>query len=81
MQILRECRFFKNETVRLLGNYVENVDDTALFLKRVRVLNIGQICDYQTAVFTYRCWNVLCLLIFFFRANRSFYRYCDKGGG
>ena len=47
MQILQ------NKTERLLGNYVENVNDTASCFKKLQVLNIGQIRDYQAAVFVY----------------------------
>jgi hypothetical protein len=43
----------QNKTVHLLGNYVENVNDTALCFKKLRLLIIGQIGDYQGAVFAY----------------------------
>ena len=68
MQILQ------NKTVRLLGNYVENVNDTASCFKKLRVLNIGQIRDYQAAILEYRCCNDVCPVQFlpvFFRVNRS----------
>ena len=71
MQILQ------NKAVRLLGNYVENVNDTASCSKELRVLNIGHIRDYQAAVFAYRCYNNLCPPVFteFFRVNRSLHRH------
>ena len=67
MQVLQ------NKTVRRLGNYVENVNNAASRFKKLRVLNIGQIRDYQAAIFEYRCCNDVCPPIFtsFFRVNCS----------
>jgi hypothetical protein len=51
----KRVQILQNKTVRLLGNYVENVNDTSSCFKKLRVLNIGQIRAYQAAVFAYRC--------------------------
>ena len=51
----KRVQILQNKAVRLLGNYVENVNDTASCFKELRVLNIGDIRDYQAAVFVCCC--------------------------
>ena len=54
------------------------MNDTVSCFKKLRVLNIGQIRDYQAAVFAYRCCNDVCPPIFasfFFRVNHSLHGY------
>ena len=60
----KRVQILQNKTVRLLGNYVENVNDTASCFKKLRVLNIGRIRDYQAAVFACRCCNDVCSPVF-----------------
>ena len=76
----KRVQILQNKTVRLLGNYIENVNDTASCFKKLRVLNIGQIRDYQAAIFAYRCWNDVCPPVFtnFFRVNSSLHRYATR---
>ena len=70
MQILQ------NKTVGLLGNYVENVNDTSSCFKKLRVLNIGQIRDYQAAVLHIDVAIMHVLQFYqFFRVNRSLHGY------
>ena len=57
-------KILQNKTISLLGNYVENLNDTASSLKKLRVLNTGQIHDCQATVLAYQCWNDLYHTVF-----------------
>ena len=53
------------------------MNDTTSCFKKLRALDIGQIRDYQAAVFAYRYFNDVCPPVFtsFFRVNRSLHGY------
>ena len=49
----------QNKAVRTIGRYVQDVQDTCACFTSLKLLNVGQIRDYQAAVFVFQCMNVL----------------------
>ena len=51
MQIkIKECKFCKIKAVRTIDWYVQDVYDTCACFTSMKLLNVGQIRDYESAV-------------------------------
>jgi len=42
-----------------MGKYIQDVHDTYACFRSLNLLKVGQIIDYQTAVFAFQCRNGL----------------------
>ena len=71
MQILQ------NKAVRTIGKYVRDLHETCACFTSLKLLNIGQIRDYQAAVFVFRCMNGLALDVFksFYQTNSDLHNH------
>ena len=71
MQVLQ------NKAVRTIGRYVQDVHDTCACFRSLKLLNVGQIGDYQTAVFAFQCKNGLTPDVFknFYQINSDLHNY------
>ena len=71
MQILQ------NKAVRTIGRYVQDVHDTCACFTSLKLLNVGQIRDYQAAVFVFQCMNGLAPDVFksFYQTNSDLHNY------
>ena len=53
----KRVQVLQNKAASLIGKYVKNVKDTSACFKSLRLLNVGQIRDYQAAIFVF---NYVC---------------------
>ena len=47
-------------------NDMTDLNDTETCYRKLRVMNAGQLRDYQAAIIVYQCWNDICPDIFLF---------------
>ena len=61
-------------------NYLEKVNDTEACYNKLKVLNVGQLRDYQAGIFSYQCWNCISPEVFhgFYRENKSLHSYSTR---
>ena len=51
----KRVQILQNNAVRIVGNYVKDVDDTIACFKSLHLFNAGQLRDHQAAVFVFQC--------------------------
>ena len=80
----KRVQVLQNKAAKIIGKNIQNVKDNSVCFKSLRLLNVGQIRDYQAAIFVYNCVNNLVPQIFkeFYRFNSDFHDYdtrsCDN---
>lgn len=73
----KRVQTLQNRAMRLIGGYVEGVNNTSACFNKLQVLNVGQLRDYQIGIFAYQCWNDVSPEVFrdYFNDNRSLHHY------
>ena len=73
----RRVQVLQNKAVRTIGRYVQDVHDTCACFRSLKLLNVGQIRDYQAAVFVFQCKNGLTPDVFknFYQINSDLHNY------
>lgn len=73
----KRVQVLQNKAVRLIGGYVKETNNTVACFRKLKVMDVGQVRDYQAAVFTYQCLHEVCPLVFldFFRQNNDLHDY------
>ena len=71
----KRVQILQNKAMRFIGGYVEGEHNTTASFKKIRVLNVGQLREYQVGIFAYQCWNNLSPEVFrdYYSENRSFH--------
>ena len=60
----RHLQVLQNKAVRLIGGYVKETNNTVACFRKLKVMDVGQVRDYQAAVFTYQCLHEVCPSVF-----------------
>lgn len=73
----KRVQILQNKAVRIIGKYVKDVNDTSACFKSLNLLNVGQLRDYQAAVFVFQCVHNLVPSVFrdTYRANSDIHEY------
>ena len=73
----------QNKAVRLIGKYDTGVLSTESIFRKLRILNVGQIRDFQIGIFVFQSLNGLAPDVFsnFFRFNSFYHGYATRNAG
>ena len=73
----KHVQILQNKAMHLVGEYVEAKHNTTASFKKLQVLNVGQLREYQVGIFAYQCWNNESPEVFsdYFSENRSLHHY------
>jgi len=63
-----------------VGGYVKENINTAACFRNIRVIDVSQVGDYKTAVFTYQCLHEVCPSVFLdlYRQNNDLHDYYTR---
>jgi hypothetical protein len=60
----RCVQVLQNKPVRFIGGYVKETNITIACFRKLKVMDVEQVRNYQAAVFTYQCLHEVCPMVF-----------------
>jgi hypothetical protein len=78
----KRIQILQNKVVRITGKYVKVFNDIVTCYRNLRVMNVGHLRDYQSAIFVYQCWKYIYLIFMisshFYKSNSCLHEYSTR---